>query len=124
MVDTRSDAELEKLKGKFDMILTTVNVPLNWDLYFQALAPKGNLHVVGAVLEPIPVGSFSLIMNQKSLSGTATGSPVVVRKMLEFCARHDLNAVTEDFKMSEINEAFDHLENGKPRYRIVLENDF
>ena len=49
---------------------------------------------------------------------------MLVRKMLEFCARHQINAVTEDFKMSEINEAFEHLENGKPRYRIVLENDF
>ncbi len=124
LVDTRSDEELEKLKGKFDMILTTVNVPLNWDLYFQALAPKGNLHIVGAVLEPIPVISFNLIMHQKSLSGTATGSPDVVRKMLEFCTRHKIEPVIEDFKMSEINEAFEHLENGKPRYRIVLENDF
>lgn len=124
VVDTRSDAELEKLAGKFNMIMTTANAPLNWDLYFQALAPKGNLHVVGAVLEPIPVVSFSLIMGGKALSGTATGSPIVVRQMLDFCARHNIEAETEHFKMSEINEAFDYLENGKPRFRIVLENDF
>ncbi len=124
LVDTRSDAELEKLTGKFDMILSTINVPLNWELYFGALAPKGKMHVVGAVLEPIPVGAFDVIMGQKFVTGTATGSPIVVRDMVEFCARHNINAVTEDFKMSEINEAFEHLENGKPRYRIVLENDF
>lgn len=124
VVDTRSETELEKLAGKFDMIMTTANVPLNWDLYFGALAPKGNLHIVGAVLEPIPVVSFNLIMHQKSLSGTATGSPQVVRKMLEFCARHEIEPITEDFKLSEINDAFDHLENGRPRFRIVLENDF
>lgn len=123
VVDTRSDEELEKLAGKFDMILTTANQPLKWDLYLNALAPKGVLHVVGAVLEPIPVVSFQLIMNQKSVSGTATGSPVVVQKMLEFCARHNIETVTEHFKMSEINEAFEHLKSGKPRYRIVLEND-
>lgn len=124
VVDTRSDAELEKLAGKFDMIMTTANQPLNWDLYFQALAPKGNLHVVGAVLEPIPVVSFNLIMGGKSLSGTATGSPIVVKQMLEFCARHKIEPVTEHFRMSEVNEAFEHLQSGKARYRIVLENDF
>lgn len=124
IADTRSETELEKLAGKFDMILTTVNQPLNWQLYFNALAPKGKLHVVGAVLEPITAVSFNLIMGQKSLTGTATGSPAVVRKMLEFCARHNIETVTENFKMSEINDAFEHLENGKPRYRIVLENDF
>ncbi len=74
-------------------------------------------------MEPIPVVSFNLIGNQKSLTGTATGSPDVVRKMLEFCARHKIEAVTEDFPMSQINEAFEHLESGKARYRIVLEND-
>lgn len=124
IVDTRSADELEKLAGKFDMILSTVNVPLDWDRYFQSLAPKGKLHIVGAVLEPIPVVSFNLIANQKSVTGTATGSPIVVRQMLEFCARHNIETMTEDYKMSQINEAFEHLENGKPRYRIVLESDF
>lgn len=124
VVNSRDDAEIEKLAGKFDLILSTVNVSLNWHAYLTALSPKGNLHVVGAVLEPMPIGAFDLIMNQKSVSGTATGSPTVVAKMLEFCARHNIEAVTENFKMSEINEAFEHLESGKARYRIVLENDF
>lgn len=124
VVNSRDDAELEKLAGKFDMILSTVNVSLNWEAYLSALAPKGKLHLVGATLEPVPVVSFNLIMGQKSLSGTATGSPYVVRKMLEFCARHGIETVTENFKMSEINKAFERLESGKTRYRIVLENDF
>jgi uncharacterized zinc-type alcohol dehydrogenase-like protein len=124
VVNTRDETELGKLAGKFDMILVTVNVPLNWDLYLKALAPKGKLHVVGAVLEPMPIGAFSLIMGQKIVTGTATGSPSVVAKMLEFCARHQIETVTETFPMSQINEAFEHLKSGKARYRIVLENDF
>ena len=124
VVNSRDDAEIEKLAGKFDMILSTVNVSLNWKAYLAALAPKGILHIVGAVLEPILVGAFDVIPAQKVVTGTATGSPIVVRKMLEFCARHNIETVTENYKMSEINEAFKHLENGKARYRIVLENDF
>lgn len=123
VVNSRDDAELEKLKGKFDMILSTVNVTLNWPAYMDALAPKGHLHIVGATLEPIPVMSFNLISGQKSVSGTATGSQAVVAKMLEFCARHNIETVTEKYKMSQINEAFEHLESGKARYRIVLESD-
>lgn len=124
VVNSRDSAELEKLKGKFDMIISTVNVTLDWQSYLAALAPKGKLHLVGATLEPIPVVSFDLIMNQKAVSGTATGSPIVVRQMVDFCARHGIETVTEHFKMSDINSAFDHLESGKARYRIVLENDF
>ena len=124
VVGSRDDAELKKLAGKFDMIMSTVNVSLNWQGYLAALAPKGNLHIVGAVIEPVPVVAFSLIAGQKAVSGTATGSPIVVRKMLEFCARHGIETVTESYKMSEINDAFAHLESGKARYRIVLESDF
>jgi alcohol/geraniol dehydrogenase (NADP+) len=123
VVDTHSEDELAAVAGKFDMILTTANASLNWPAYLAALAPKGKLHVVGAVMDPIPVVAFNLIMGQKSVTGTATGSPDVVRKMLEFCARHNIEAVTEHYPMSRINDAFDHLASGKARYRIVLEND-
>lgn len=124
VVNSRDDAELRKVRGKFDLIMSTVNVSLNWKKYFEALNVRGRLHVVGAVLEPIPVGAFDLIGGQKSISGTPSGSPATIAQMLEFCARHNIETVTENFKMSEINEAFEHLESGKARYRIVLENDF
>lgn len=124
VINSRDSSELQKLAGKFDMILSTVNVSLDWRAYLNALAPKGRLHLVGATLEPISVVSFDLIMAQKMITGTATGSPSVVRKMVEFCARHGIETVTENYKMSEINEAFERLESGKARYRIVLENDF
>jgi uncharacterized zinc-type alcohol dehydrogenase-like protein len=124
VVNSRDDAELEKVKGKFDLLIVTVNVPLNWEAYMNALAPRGHLHVVGAVPEPLNIMSFQLIAGQKAVSGTATGSPGVVRKMVEFCARHGIEAVTETFPMSKINDAFEHLHSGKARYRIVLEADF
>jgi len=124
VVSSRDDEALTALAGKFDMILSTVNVTLNWPLLINALAPKGKLHLVGATLEPVPVMSFQLIGAQKSVTGTATGSPAVVAKMLEFCDRHGIETVTETFPMSRINEAFEHLESGKARYRIVLKNDF
>lgn len=124
IVNSRDSEAIMALAGKFDMILVTVNVPLDWDAYMKALAPKGKLHMVGAVAEPIPVQAFNLIGGQKSVTGTATGSPVVVAKMLDFCARHNIEAVTENFKMSGIKAAFERLASGKARYRIVLESDF
>lgn len=124
VVNSRDSEAIGAAAGKFDMILVTANVPLDWQAYLAALAPKGKLHMVGAVPEPIPVAAVNLIMGQKGITGTATGSPAVVAKMLEFCARHNIEAVTENFKMSDINAAFRHLESGKARYRIVLEADF
>jgi uncharacterized zinc-type alcohol dehydrogenase-like protein len=44
--------------------------------------------------------------------------------MLRFCERHGIETVTESFPMSRVNEALEHLESGRARYRIVLESDF
>jgi uncharacterized zinc-type alcohol dehydrogenase-like protein len=124
VVATRDSVAIKKLAGSFDLLISTVNVPLDWDVMIGSLAPNGRLHVVGAVLEPIPVRAFSLIMAQRSVSGSPTGSPVGIETMLDFAARHDVTPQTEHFRMSQINEAFARLEAGKARYRIVLDADF
>ncbi len=123
VVNSRDDDALDAIAGSLNFILSTVNVDLDWDRYLAALGPKGRLHTVGAVLSPIPVAAFSLIGGQKSVSGSPLGSPATTAAMLEFCARHGIETVTEHFPLSRVNDALDHLRAGKARYRIVLEND-
>jgi uncharacterized zinc-type alcohol dehydrogenase-like protein len=124
VVSSRDSAAIKKLAGTFDLLIVTVNAPLDWDALIASLAPNGRLHFVGFVIEPIPVGVIPLIMGQKSISGSPIGSPVGIGTMLEFAARHNITPQTEHFPMSRINEAFERLEAGKARYRIVLDADF
>ena len=124
VVDSRDKAALKAEAGRFDFVLVTVNVPLNWAGYIQALAPRGRLHFVGAVLEPVSVAAFSLIGGQKSLSGSPMARPAVVARMLDFCERHDIAPWVDEFPMSQVNAAIDHLKAGKARYRVVLKADF
>ena len=123
VIDTHSAEQLGKAAGTFDFILSTVNAALDWNAYLSALAPKGHLHIVGAVPEPLPVPAFQLIGSQRSVGGTPSGAPATVIEMLDFCVRHGVAPVTEEFPMSKANEALKHLEAGKARYRIVLKND-
>ncbi len=123
VVSSKDSAAIRKLAGSFDLLISTVNVKLDWDTMIGALAPNGRLHFVGAVLEPIPVGAFSLITAQRSVSGSPTGSPVAIETMLDFASRHNIAPQTEHFPMSRINEAFARLDSGKARYRIVLDAD-
>jgi uncharacterized zinc-type alcohol dehydrogenase-like protein len=121
--NTRKDGTLKALAGRLDLIISTINVPQDVPGLLNALAPKGRLHVVGAVLEPLSVPALSLIFGQKAIAGSPTGSPTAIDAMLAFSARHHLAPITEHFPMSKINDAFEHLRAGKARYRIVLEND-
>nr|WP_279382630.1 zinc-binding dehydrogenase [Acanthopleuribacter pedis] len=123
VVNSRDPEQLAALAGTFDFVMNTTNVNLEWGAYIEALAPKGRLHTVGAVPDPIEVPAFSLIGKQRSVSGSPLGSPATLAKMLDFCARHDIKAMVEHFPMSQANEAMDHLKAGKARYRIVLNNE-
>lgn len=123
VVNSRDSSQLQKIAGSLKFVLITVNVTMPWDAILGTLGPKGRLHFVGVVPEPIPVVAFSLIGTQKSVSGSPLGSPATTAKMLDFCTRHDIKPVIEKFPMSKINDAFEHLRAGKARYRIVLEND-
>ncbi len=117
-------AGLQKMAGTLDLLISTVNVKVDWDAMIGLLAPNGRLHIVGAVLDPIPVSVFSLMMKQRSLSSSPSASPATIRTMLDFAARHNITPQTEHFPMSGIHEAFARLESGKARYRIVLDADF
>jgi alcohol/geraniol dehydrogenase (NADP+) len=124
IVNSRDADALKAERGRYDLVLSTVNVPLKWSAYINALAPRGRLHLVGAVMEPVPVSAGMMMNNQRAVSGTSVGAPATIATMLEFCARHDIVPQTEHMAMSKINDAIAHLEAGKARYRIVLENDF
>lgn len=124
VVSSRDSSAIQRHANQFDLLIVTVNVPLDWEALMASLAPNGRMHIVGAVMEPIPVTAFPLIMGQKSVSGSPTGSPMDMATMLEFAARHNITPQTEHMPMSDINKAFQRLEAGKARYRIVLDADF
>lgn len=121
VVSSRDAAAIGQLAGTLDLLIVTVNVPLDWNALLSTLRPNGRLHVVGAVLEPMAVPAMALIMGEKSVSGSPTGSPVDLETMLEFAARHQIAPQTEHYPMGQINQAFERLESGKARYRIVLD---
>lgn len=121
-VNSRDTNALKAVANSFDLILSTVNVELDWNAYIAALRPKGRLHLVGVVLNPLSSQVFPLIEGQKSISGSPLGSPSTVEKMLDFASRHHIEPVVEMFAFDRVNDAIDKLRSGKPRYRIVLKH--
>lgn len=120
VINSRDASAFQKLKGTLDFILVTTNVGLNWSAYLETLRPKGKLHFVGAVLDPLKLSVFELLPAQKSVSGSPLGSPTTVADMLEFCARHKIAPMVEFYPMDQVNDALEHLRAGKARYRIIL----
>jgi uncharacterized zinc-type alcohol dehydrogenase-like protein len=120
VINSRDPKELESITGSLNFILNTTNVTLDWNSYLVALAPKGRFHNVGAVLEPMAIPTFTLLVGEKTVGSSPIGSPAVIRTMLEFCVRHNIYPMVEEYPLAKVNEALEHLEKGKARYRIVL----
>ena len=124
VVNSRDLNALKAQRGKFDLILSTVNVTLNWQAYLAALAPNGTVHMLGLALEPMQIPAGSLISGAKSVTGSSTGSPATLRQLLQFAARKNIAPQIELYPMSQINDAIARLHSGNARYRIVLKADF
>ena len=65
VVNSRDPQALTALAGQFDLIINTVNVDLDWQPYFEALAYGGNFHTVGAVAGEV----FAIVNTREVLNG-------------------------------------------------------
>ena len=114
-------AELKEFTNRFDFLLITSNVSLDWDIIVSLLKPGGKMHIVGVVPQPIPIHVMPLLIGKKQISGSPTGSRGHIDQMLRFAARHGIEPKVEHFPLGKINDALDHLRAGRANYRIVLD---
>jgi len=121
-INSNDKKAIESSANKFDMVLVTSNVELDWNAYINTIKPGGKLHIVGAA-PSVKVDVFSLISGEKSISGSPIGSPSTIKMMLDFCNRHSIAPLVEEYQLSRVNEAIERLKEGKARYRIVLKNN-
>lgn len=119
-LNSRDAKEIQAAAGRFDFIISTVNVRLDWNLYLSTLKPRGRLHFVGATLEPLDINVFSLIGGQHSISGSPVGSRATIASMLAFSHLHHIKPVIEKFSFDAVNEAVARLRSGEAHYRVVL----
>ena len=123
-INSRDPEAIKAAAGQFDLVLSTVNVPLDWNAVLATLKPRGRLMMPGAVTEPLDINVLpDMMFKQLSVGSSPVGAPVVIRQMLDFAARHNVAPVNEHFPMSKVNDAFEHLRSGKARYRIVLDRE-
>lgn len=117
-----SDAEtFITLAGRFDLIIHTVSVAINWNLYLNLLKVNGIMVVVGAPEHMVPVHAFSLIPGRKSLAGSMIGSIKETQEMLDFCGKHNIVSETETINIQDINDAYERVLKSNVRYRFVID---
>lgn len=85
-----------------------------------------NSHFIMVALPEAPINGIPAMLlaaKQINFVGSMIGSPAMIEDMLQFAATHGVKPWIQKYPMKECNEAVKAFREGKPRYRIVLENE-
>ncbi len=110
---------LPQVADRFDVILNTVDRPLDWNGYINLLDGDGTLCFVG---NP---GSFEVniaFLNSKRrrIMGNPIGGRARIVEMLDIASHFDIKAMIEEFSLDNVNDAVNKLRANDIRFRAVL----
>jgi uncharacterized zinc-type alcohol dehydrogenase-like protein len=120
VISTNAD-QMQKHAGSFDFILDAVSAGHDINAYINLLRRDGNITLVGAPENPLPVSAFGLIMGRRSLSGSPIGGIPETQEMLDFCGQHNLTADVEVIPIQKVNEAYQRLLKSDVKYRFSID---
>lgn len=108
-----------KLKDRFNIILNTVDRPLEWNDYINLLDDDGTLCFAG---NP---GNFDLnvgllLSKRRRVMANPIGGRARITEMLEIACKYDIKAMIEEFSLDNVNEALYKLRANKIHFRAVL----
>jgi D-arabinose 1-dehydrogenase-like Zn-dependent alcohol dehydrogenase len=111
--------ELQKLGGA-KVILATAPDSKSISGLIPGLKEAGKIVVVGVGAEPIPVSPIDIILKRRDVQGWPAGSAMDSEDTLNFSALTGVRPMIEKFPLEKVSEAYDHMMNGKVRFRAVL----
>ena len=121
VVISRNAAEMKAHAGSFDFILDCVAAEHDLNAYINLLTRDGNITLVGAPNQPLPVSAFSLILGRRSLSGSLIGGIPETQEMLDFCGQHNITSDVEVIPIQKINEAYERMIRSDVKYRFSID---
>lgn len=122
VIISTDEAQMDSVKGKFDVIIDTVPYVHDVNPYVTTLNINGTHVLVGYLggLEPI-LNTVPMILGRKSIAGSVIGGIAETQEMLDFCGEHNIVSEIEMIKMQDINEAYERMLKSDVRYRFVID---
>lgn len=120
LVSTDEEA-MKEAAGSFDVILDTVPVKHDINIYTPLLDVNGSLVIVGQIgplEEPV---TAPLVLGRRSVAGSLIGGIKETQEVLDFCAEHDIHPECKMIRPDEVNDAFAHLAEGDVAHRFVMD---
>ncbi|MEO6082503.1 MAG: alcohol dehydrogenase catalytic domain-containing protein [Umezawaea sp.] len=107
--------------GGATAIIATATSGKSMEPLITGLAPKGVLVIVGGGLDPLSLNTTRLVIGERAVVGTLTGSAIDNEDSLAFSARRGIRPLVETMPVEQVSQAFARMLSGKARFRVVLE---
>jgi D-arabinose 1-dehydrogenase-like Zn-dependent alcohol dehydrogenase len=111
-------AELLKLGGA-KVILATVTSADALKAVIGGLMPTGTLMIVGAV-PSLEVPALQLLLKSQQVKGWYSGTSFDSQETLAFSVLSGVRSMNESYPLEKVVEAYERMEQGKARFRVVL----
>ncbi|XP_076949246.1 8-hydroxygeraniol dehydrogenase-like [Bidens hawaiensis] len=118
---TKDPEEMRSVASSLDGIIDTVSATHPIEPLLTVLKQDGKHVSLGVPEKPLELSTYSLIMGRKIVSGSATGGLKETQEMLEFAAKHGVNADIELIPIDYVNTAMDRVLKSDVRYRFVID---
>jgi D-arabinose 1-dehydrogenase-like Zn-dependent alcohol dehydrogenase len=121
-IDSNAGGVAEKLQalGGARVALSTVTAADAMLPVLDGLRIDGQLIVLGAALEPLPVQTLHLLAGRQSIKGWPSGTCVDSEDTMKFAALTGIRPMLETFPLEQAQAAYDRMISGKARFRVVL----
>jgi alcohol dehydrogenase len=113
-------AEALRALGGVAVVLATAGNSAAMAATVGGLLPRGELVAIGVTPEPLPVSPLQLINPGLSITGHPSGTARDVEETMHFAVLSGVRAWVEERPLAEAADAYAAMEQGRPRYRIVL----
>ncbi|MBB5373106.1 NAD(P)-dependent alcohol dehydrogenase [Acidocella aromatica] len=114
-------AAMAKAASGFDLIIDTVPVKHDLNLYLPLLDVDGTLVLVGQIGPVAEPSTVPLILGRRRITGSPIGGIAETQEMLDFCARKNILPECEMINIQDINTAFERMDRADVRYRFVID---
>jgi uncharacterized zinc-type alcohol dehydrogenase-like protein len=122
VVVSKNQDEMSKHMNSFDLIINTVAVPHNLDVYVALLKRNGTMVLVGAPSSPHPSPAvFNLVFKRRAIAGSLIGGIPETQEMLDFCAEHGITSDVEVIAMQDIEQAYARMLKSDVKYRFSID---
>ena len=106
--------------GGADLILSTASNTAPVSALVPGLRVHGRLVLIGVDGGSVDIPAADLVMKSISVTGHLTGSALDIEETMKFAVQHGIRPVVERMPLEAAAEAVERIEQGLPRFRIVL----